>query len=278
MHYHAHTADGCSVARRRLIPSLVVGLALAVGCVAATDARAQGPHRSCGIQVTRTSSAGDARRGGAVVRGTVADASGRPLEATIMIQSLGLGANTGANGTGSFIIPPSRLSADSLVIAVRRIGYRALQTAVRIAPGDTITITASLCSAAPVVVRHELRSAEHPCLGPDEVSQSVTERLRQLVRSSDSVEVAFRRAVHIPVVSDSTVRLVTDGRICGQIVRAWAAADSALGARPPYRSDLYVIRIGPIFVATVPPDAPAIGYRQYVVYDSRFGRLASFLW
>lgn len=277
MRQHWHTTVGCSVARR-LMPSLVVGLALAVGCVAATDARAQGLHRSCGIQVTRTSSAGDARPGGAVVRGTVTDASGKPLDATIMIESLGVGANTDADGEGSFDVPPSRLPADSLVIGVRRIRYRALQTPVRLAPGDTITIAASLCSSAPVVVRHAPGSPEHPCLGPDEVSQSVTERFRQLVRSSDSAEVAFRRDVHIPVVPDSMVRLVTDGRVCRPILRAWAAADSTLRAPPPYVTDLYVIRIGPVFVATVPPDGRAIGYRQYVVYDSTFRRLAPFLW
>lgn len=267
----------CSISRRRMLLRLAGGAFTA--CVAAaTNARAQAPGRGCAIRVDRTSLAqNNAPRSGAVVRGTVLDALGKPLDATITIPSLGLGANIDANGNGSFVIPSSRLPADGLVIVVRRTGYRALQTGVRIAPGDTITFTASLCSSAPVVVRHPLGNPEHPCLGPDEVSQSATERFRQLVRSSDSAEVAFRRAVRVHVVADSMVRLVTDGRVCRRIVRAWAAADSALGARPPYRTELYVIRVGPLFVATVPPGR-GIGYQQYVVYDSRFAVLAPFLW
>lgn len=273
--------DTCAFSRRRKLPRFAA-LALAGVCSAATDAHAQAPGRSCTIHVVRTSPAagpiGTRERGAAIVRGTVTDVSGKPLDATITIQSLGLGANADANGKGSFIVPPSRLPADSLVIAVRRIGYRALQGSVRIASGDTITFTASLCSSEPVVVRHEFGSPEHACLGPDEVSQADVKRFRQLVRSSDSAEMAFRRAVHIPVVPDPMVHLVTDGRVCRPIVRAWAAADSALGASPPYRSELYVIRIGPVLVATVPPKGRAIGRRQYVVYDSRFAVLAPFLW
>lgn len=278
MRQHWHATVGCSVARRRLMPSLVVGLALAVGCVAATDARAQGLHRSCGIQVTRTSSAGDERRGGAVVRGTVTDASARPLDATIMIPFLGIGTNTDANGKGSFVIPSDRVPLVPLLIAVRRIGYEALQVRVQVAPGDTITLAASLCSAEPVTVHRPVGSPGSPCLGPDRISDSDIWRLRRLVRSSDSLEADFRRLVHIPVVPDSMIGLVTDGRICKGVVRAWAAADSTLGAPPPYVTDLYVIRIGPVFVATVPPVGRAIGYRQYVVYDSRFAVLAPFLW
>lgn len=273
--------DTCAFSRRRKLPRFAA-LALAGVCSAATDAHAQAPGRSCTIHVVRTSPAagaiGTRERGAAVVRGTVTDVSGKPLDATIVIPSLGLGANTDASGKGSFVVPSSRLAANQLVITVRRIGYRALQTGVRIAPGDMIAFTASLCSSAPVVARHRPDSPEHPCFGPDEVSHADVKRFRQLVRSSDSAEVAFRRAVHIPVVSDSMIRLVADGRVCRPIVRAWAAADSTLRAPPPYVSDLYVIRIGAVFVATVPPDARSLGYRQYVVYDSRFAVVAPFLW
>lgn len=264
----------------RLMLLRLARAALAVGCVAATDARAQATSRGCTIHVTRTSAAtgaaGNAPRGGAVVRGTITDASGKPLDAAIMIQLLGLGTNTDVSGKGSFVVRPSRLPAE-LMIAVRRIGYRALQTRARIEPGDTIIVSASLCRAEPVAVRRPLGSPGSPCLGPDEVSDHAIARLRRLVRSSDSLDVDFRGLVHIPVVADSMIGLVTDGRICKRIVRTWAAADSTLGAPPPYVTDLYVIRIGPVFVATALPGR-AFGYQQYVVYDSRFERLAPFLW
>lgn len=277
---------GASVLRFRLMLSRLARVVLAVGSIAATVARAQAQGRGCTIHVSRTSAAagavGTAPRGGAVVWGMVTDASGKPLDATITIFLLGLGANTDASGTGSFAVPPSRLPSE-LTIAVRRTGYQPVQTRVRIAPGDTITVTASLCSARPVAVRRPVGSPGSPCLGPDEISDGALSRLRRLVRSSDSDEVAFRGLVHIPVVADSMIGLVTDGRICKGAVRAWAAADSTLGAPPPYVTDLYVIRIGPVFVATVPPtralgDRQFISYRQYVVYNAQFEKLAPFLW
>lgn len=116
------------------------------------------------------------------------------------------------------------------------------------------------------------------CLGPDAFSAAQVARLQELVTSTDSAYIAFRQSVHVPVVPDTAVHLVTDDSVCSRVVQAWAAADSALGASPPYVAQLYVLSVGPTYVATPARITGLASYHQYVVYDTNFVRLAPFEW
>lgn len=91
-----------------------------------------------------------------------------------------------------------------------RIGVAAIGTLI------VMCSVASLGAVRPDPAATRVTSAY--CLGPDVISDAELDRLKQFVRDTDSLTVAFRNLVHIPPVADAAVRLVTDDSVCVRVV------------------------------------------------------------
>ncbi|HEY0529712.1 MAG TPA: SusC/RagA family TonB-linked outer membrane protein [Gemmatimonadaceae bacterium] len=77
---------------------------------------------------------------GTTITGRVTNASGIPLpSATVTIPSLGLGANTNAEGNYTIVVPASRANGQNATILARVIGYSATSTPVILTAGSSVT-------------------------------------------------------------------------------------------------------------------------------------------
>ncbi|HEU4564480.1 MAG TPA: SusC/RagA family TonB-linked outer membrane protein [Gemmatimonadaceae bacterium] len=82
------------------------------------------------------------------ISGRVTSEDGQPVPAaTVFIQSLNVGTQTGDNGQYTLTVPGSRAQG-SAEIVVRRIGYRPTTQTVTLAPGATLTINFTLPAAS----------------------------------------------------------------------------------------------------------------------------------
>jgi hypothetical protein len=84
--------------------------------------------------------------------------------------------------------------------------------------------------------------------------------------STNPLDSAFLRAVHLPYVASNAIQLVTTDSVCSLAVQAWTAADTLTS--PPITS-LYVIQVGSMYDVI---DAQHSGgeYSQHLVLDSMF--------
>ena len=112
-----------------------------------------------------------------------------------------------------------------------------------------------------------------PCRGPDSYSAAQIAHLQALMVSTNPLDSAFLRDVHLPRVAGSAIQLVTTDSVCSLVVQAWTQADTL--THPPLTS-LYVIQVGPAYDAI---DAQNSGgeYSQHLVLDSLFHYQAPYL-
>jgi TonB-linked SusC/RagA family outer membrane protein len=85
-----------------------------------------------------TSFAGSASaQGGALITGRVTNEQGAPLaNANVFVPTLNIGAQTGANGTYSLLIPAGRATGQQTTIAARYIGFARQNRQVALTPGN----------------------------------------------------------------------------------------------------------------------------------------------
>lgn len=110
-----------AVLRRGVLATLT---ALAAAAALATPAAAQ-----------RADDAREARRGRAAIAGIVRDTAGRPL-ADVFVGVEGAGATTFSDGKGWFGL--SELPDDTVLVTVRRIGYRPVDFEIALMDGKTV--------------------------------------------------------------------------------------------------------------------------------------------
>ena len=73
-------------------------------------------------------------------------------------------------------------------------------------------------------------------------------------------------AYKIPVVTVSSIALVTDERICGKLISAYAA----IPGKNYTPANLYVVALGNKFFAVYDPADLAGDFRTVMIFDSRY--------
>jgi hypothetical protein len=100
----------------------------------------------------------------------------------------------------------------------------------------------------------------------DEYSAFQINHLQQVMRSTDSVGVAFRGNAHLPVVADSAISVETDQATCN---RVRATYNSVMDPSARVHGALYVIRAGKVYIAS----SPAMTDREFqpqIIINERF--------
>jgi hypothetical protein len=108
------------------------------------------------------------------------------------------------------------------------------------------------------------------CFPADAYTASDIQELTPTLTSSDTLRAMFRQSLHLPLVADTAIQVVSDSTECA---RALATFNN--GRRSPV-AGLYLIRAGNTFVAS----NPAIRGGEFVIHlvmDSSFSALTSFL-
>lgn len=108
------------------------------------------------------------------------------------------------------------------------------------------------------------------CRGPDSYSVDAVDDLRNLMHPAVASDTAFRKRAQLPLVPDTAIALITDSATCAQAVAAYRQIDTTAQV-----SSMYVIRVGPVFVASN-PDAKAGEWIVNYVFDSGFRYISSF--
>src|SRR4051812_27013768 len=111
------------------------------------------------------------------------------------------------------------------------------------------------------------------CLGPDVYSRNILRSLKELGTSNDPAWVSIRNGSNVPSVADSaSVVAVMDSTKCAM---ATAAFNTKLDTLPV--TDVYLFRVGSVFVVSNPNRRPDTEYTAQLVMDSTFNYLGFFL-
>lgn len=168
----------------------------------------------------------------AIIRGTISDSAGAPLQSATLVLAIFRGAPvtrpgayTSRDGRAVLMVPADQLAGvDSVVVYARRVGYEPQHVAARIVPGDTIAVNAVLC--LPRKTKSEftdVRSAS--CSGADTTAT-------RLVRKFVTEHAAFQAEHHMAPIDPGTVRLLTDAQdeaICRRLNAALPTATYVSG-------------------------------------------------
>lgn len=114
-----------------------------------------------------------------------------------------------------------------------------------------------------------LSSQNTKCRPADAMSDRLIVELRNWMTTTDPERVADRDNVYkIPVVGTNQIALVTDERICGKLIQAYAALS---GTYTP--ASIYVIKMGNKNYTVLDPTDLAGDFRTVMIFDSRYVRV-----
>jgi hypothetical protein len=90
-----------------------------------------------------------AKGGATVIRGRITDQSGKPIAAaSVTLEGLDAGATSSLDGAYRLALAPEQWkAADTLILAVRFIGYQPERRVLKLAPGDSLEVNVGLCSS-----------------------------------------------------------------------------------------------------------------------------------
>lgn len=148
----------------------------------------------------------------AVIRATITDTAGAPVDQAMVMLAIYRGraathpaTYTDSRGYAVLAVPGEQLAnADSLVVHARRIGFEPQHLSVRIVPGDTVTMRATLCPGTQIL-------SEFTGVRPRECRDADSEAVRVVHRFITEHQ-AFQTEHHITPIDSATVRLMTDAR------------------------------------------------------------------
>ena len=123
------------------------------------------------------------------------------------------------------------------------------------------------------LVRYPGHSMTTACSPADTYSAHHISYLKGIVTSTETKAVQWRTMVHLPAVADSAVVLVSDSTTCAQGLTAY---NNLPGFSDGPATSLYLIRVGPSFVASNPL-FPSGEYVAQIVFDSTFTYKATYL-
>jgi hypothetical protein len=105
------------------------------------------------------------------------------------------------------------------------------------------------------------------CRPADSYTEMLIGTLKAYVSSTDPQVISLRdNTYHIPVVSPSQIKLVTDEKLCAKIIQAYAALPN--GAYTPAR--VYVIKLGSKGYAALNPDRKAGEFSILHIFNTKF--------
>ena len=105
------------------------------------------------------------------------------------------------------------------------------------------------------------------CRPSDASSSRLINELKLWMTTTDPQRQADRdTAYKIPVVTVSSIALVTDERICGNLISAYAA----IPGKNYTPANLYVVALGNKFFAVYDPADLAGDFRSVMIFDSRY--------
>ncbi|HEX4681598.1 MAG TPA: hypothetical protein VH277_02750 [Gemmatimonadaceae bacterium] len=111
------------------------------------------------------------------------------------------------------------------------------------------------------------------CYAPDSYTAGQIAQLVSITAATDPKIVAWRKAVGLPAVPASAIALVSDSTTCARGLRA---LNRTAGYHGVPAARLYLIRVGPMYVASN-PNFPGGEWTQQFVFDSTFKYKFSYL-
>lgn len=124
-----------------------------------------------------------------------------------------------------------------------------------------------LVFAAIVASSSALSAQTVKCRPADASSARLIAELKLWMTTTDLQRQADRdTAYKIPVVSVSSIALVTDERVCGKLITSYAA----IPGKNYTPTSLYVIGLGNKFFAVYDPADLAGDFRTVMIFDSRY--------
>jgi hypothetical protein len=136
-----------------------------------------------------------------------------------------------------------------------------------------IVTSLKICMALPAILVATPAAAQS-CRTADANSAFMIADLRKLVSSTDPQDAYQRRDLAIPVVDTSTIVLVTQTQTCAKALTAFLTT-LPTGYPTPLPSNVYVVKVGSVYVAMHPPPAGETG-SPYAVLDSKYKVLAKY--
>ena len=112
------------------------------------------------------------------------------------------------------------------------------------------------------------------CRGQDDNSAFMIADLKSLVSSANPQDAYQRRDLRIPVVDTSTIVLVTQTETCNNALTAFLSTLPE-GYPTPLSTNVYVVKVGNVYVAMHPPPTGETG-SPYAVLDSKFAVLSKY--
>ena len=103
------------------------------------------------------------------------------------------------------------------------------------------------------------------CRAADSTSAYFVSDLRELTASTRAVDGYQRRDLQIPATDSSTVVLITDTKVCQKVL---ATYNATVAAGQPAATQVYVAKVGSVYVA-FDPARPTPGAERYAVMNSK---------
>lgn len=163
-------------------------------------------HNSLVALMLLSAVAASAAAQGTVISGQVKSDNGQPLGAvTVLLEGMGLGATTDAQGRYSFSVPAGRTQGQSVGLLARRIGYTARTVQVTLAAATSISqnfvLTANPLQLGEIVVTGAGTTTSVEKLG--NVRNSVDSTLIRRSNETNVVEALAGKAPNVVVTSQS---------------------------------------------------------------------------
>lgn len=118
------------------------------------------------------------------------------------------------------------------------------------------------------------------CRPPDSVSDRMIRWVTHIVTGTDAASVQQRTQMALPQVSASHISYVTDETVCSKALSPYNAnstmQDAATGAPVSPSGQLYVVRVGTVYVVNDPVKT-AGEFTIYVTMDGKYHVLATSL-
>lgn len=248
----------------------LVGLMIVTGRASAQSAMRDSVPMVCSTRVLRVrhATSRDSTKQPAIIRVTVTDSAGKPLnEATVLYRprsSFVAEAFTDTNGVAVLRVP-SRGASKEATLAVRVFWYAVRDTAVTMAPGDTVTAIAVLCPRPPAqsvtvetqtgtsqMIRISSRPADSTraplpnmagCLPPTSAGGFLA-NVKSIASGDYPFNVVRDSVAHMPKTPRADVQLVEDSTLCAAAAAAYDREFVRLNHGAPRIRAVDVIKVG----------------------------------